>query len=48
MCPPQVSVSPTPPGFLRDSTAPAIRHTTDTATPANATSSPIKPIVGIY
>ena len=47
-CPPHVSVSPAPPDFLRDSTAPAIRHTMDTATPANATSTPIKPIVGMY
>ena len=37
-CPPQVSVSPVSLRPARDTSAPATRHTTDTTTPANATS----------
>ena len=45
ICPPHVRVSPSELSPLRPKIAPASRHSTDTATPANATSRPIRPIV---
>ncbi len=45
ICPPQVSVSPVELLPLRLKRPPTARHSTDTTTPANATSRPIKPIV---